>query len=160
VEADGHAVTLEVQGNMQALLNDVQAHFPDRLTAEINRRWADAGAQRLREFVGGGPVTNYLTARSGRSRDSVQATFSAQGGTLSASGPGIPIQEDGGTIRPKAPNGWLTFRIHQPGDGARATGRWVRTRQVRIRPRHMVRDAAQQALGLVPAFLDFALETP
>lgn len=150
-------MTLDVQGDLRALIADVQAHRPERLTAAINRQWAQEGAARLREYVGGGPMTTYLTARSGKARDSVRASWNAGGARLSASGPGMALQEEGGTILPRRGR-WLTFRLRQPWDGAEPTGQWIRTRKVKIPARHMVRDAATQALDDLPTFLDFALE--
>ena len=138
-------MSLEVDGDLRDWLAEIDALRPERLTLALNQAWAKNAAERLREYVGGGPVTRYLTFRSGAARESVQASADRQGGTLSASGPGLPYLEDGGIIRPKK-GLWLTFRLHEPWDGAEPTGRWVRARQVKIPARHMVRDAAEQAL--------------
>lgn len=141
-------MSLEIEGDLRAILNEIAQFAPDHLTPALNQAWAKEGAARLREYVGGGPVTNYLTMRSGAARDSVQATSDAHGGTLSASGPGMTYLEDGGVIRPR--NGlYLTFRLHEPWDGAEPTGNWVRVRQVNIPARHMVKDAAEQALDVL-----------
>lgn len=158
-------MTLNIEGDLRALIRDVEQQLPDRVTAEVNARWADAAAERLREYVGGGPMTRYLTARTGAARQSVTATHTSAGGTISATGPGMNLLEEGtaglpgGAIRPRRGK-WLTFRLRNPWDGAEATGNWVRVRQVRLRPRHMVRDAALQATAQLDAFVNFALETP
>ena len=149
-------MSLDVQGDLRDWLRELQALQPETLAARLNHAWADAGAQRLREYVGGGPVTTYLRLRSGAARDSVRGTWNAQGGTLEASGPGMALNEEGGTIRAKAGK-WLTFRIHEPHDGPQATGPWVRVRQVRIPARHPVRDAAMQALDTLGDHLDTIL---
>lgn len=157
-------MTLEIQGDLRALIRDVERQLPAHITAEVNTRWADAAAERLREYVGGGPMTRYLTARTGAARQSVTATHASAGSTISATGPGMEILEEGtarlpgGAIRPRRGK-WLTFRLRNPWDGAEATGNWVRVRQVRLRPRHMVRDAALQATAHLGAFVNFALET-
>lgn len=138
-------MSLDVQGSIEQMLREVRALQPARLTLALNRQWSEDAARRLRDNVGGGPGTRYLRARSGSTRARVRSTFNATGGSLSVSGPGVEIQEEGGEIRPK--NGkYLTFRLYAAGDGAVATGPWIRTRKVRIRARHMVRDAAQNAL--------------
>lgn len=145
-------MSFEVDGDLRAILAELAELHPDRLTSELNERWADEGAARLREYVGGGPVTNYLTARSGGTRDSVMAQATATGGTLSASSPGMELLEEGGVITPKRGE-YLTFRLYNAWDGAEPTGEWIRTRRVTIKARHPVRDAAQQALDLLPDFL-------
>lgn len=150
-------MSLEVTGDLRALLQDVRNQAPDRLAVRLNQAWADEASQRLREYVGGGPMTTYLTARSGQARDNVRAAFSATGASVTASGPGMALQESGGTILPR--NGqYLTFRLHQPWDGREPTGEWIRTRKVTIPARHMVRDAGNQALELMPDFLERLLE--
>lgn len=149
-------MSFEVDGDLRAWLADLQQLQPEALAARLNHAWADEGAQRLREYVGGGPVTAYLRMRSGNLRDNVQATWNAQGGTLGTSGPGLNFLEDGGTIKPRKGK-WLTFRIHEPWDGKEATGPWVRARQVTIPARHMVRDAAVQALDTLGDHLDTIL---
>ncbi|CAM3268267.1 hypothetical protein DESA109040_05905 [Deinococcus saxicola] len=138
-------MSFEVQGSIEQMLREVRALHPARLTLALNRQWAEDAAERLRDNVSGGPGSRYLQARSGKTRGRVRSTFNASGGSLSVSGPGTEIQEEGGTILPK--NGkYLTFRLYAAGDGAVATGPWIRTRKVRIRAKHMVRDAAQDAL--------------
>lgn len=149
-------MSLDVQGDLRAWLADLQRLRPEVLAERLNHAWADEASARLREYTGGGPVTAYLRMRSGKLRDSVQATWNAQGGTLSASGPGLTFLEDGGTIKPKKGK-WLTFRIHEAWDGEQATGPWVRMREVTIPARHMVRDAATQALDTLGDHLDTIL---
>ena len=86
----------------------------------------------------------------GMARRVLMAT--ATGGTLSASSPGMELLEEGGVITPKRGE-YLTFRLYNAWDGAEPTGEWIRTRRVTIKARHPVRDAAQQALDLLPDFL-------
>ncbi|MBB5234471.1 hypothetical protein [Deinococcus budaensis] len=148
-------MSFEVEGDLRALIQDVQT-LPEQLTTGLNHAWADEASRRLREYVGGGPVTSYLRMRSGAARDSVQATWNAQGASLSVSGPGMNFLEEGGTIRPRKGK-YLTFRIREPWDGEQATGPWIRARQVKIPARHMVRDAAVQALDTLGDHLDFIL---
>lgn len=150
-------MTLDIQGNLGALIRDVQRWRPDTLTAQVNRAWADEASERLRGYVGGGPMSTYLTARSGDARKAVRATVTARGAVLSATGPGMTFLEDGGTILPRRGK-YLTFRLHQPGDGRVATGQWIRTRKVVIPARHMVRDAGDQASDLLPTYLARLLE--
>lgn len=152
-------MTLSWDGELRDLITDVDRHRPERLAPRINHDWAQDAAARAREYLGGGPMTRYLTARSGRARASVRATSNAQGAQLTATAAGLNLLEDGGTIQAR-PGGWLTFRLSQPWDRDTPTGRWVRTRQVRIPARHMIRDAGDQAADRLPDFLDFALEAP
>lgn len=149
-------MSLEVEGDLRAWLAEIARLHPEQVATQLNHAWADEAEARLQEYVGGGPVTNYLRLRSGAARDSVEASWNAGGGELSASGPGLNLLEEGGVIRAK-PGGWLTFRIHEPWDGAQPTGNWVRVRQVRIPARHMVRDAAIQALDTLGDHLDTIL---
>lgn len=157
-------MTLDVQGDLRDWLREAQALHPDRLQPELNERWAQSAAEHLRDFVGGGPVTHYLTFRTGGAQRSVQATASATRATVSVTGPGMNVLEEGtgilpsGAITPKAGR-YLTFRIHRPWDGAEATGPWIRTTRVVIKPRYMVRDAATQALQGLDGWLDDLLET-
>lgn len=149
-------MTLEVQGDLRALLDELRHQQSGRLTLALNRAWAEEAARRVRQNVGGGPGTAYLRMRSGSTRNSVQTTANSQGATVSASGPGISLQEDGGTITAKRGK-WLTFRVYRPSDGPVATGPWRRVRQVRIRAKHPVRDAAMQALDTLGPHLDAIL---
>ena len=149
-------MTLDTEGDLRAWLDELRALQPEVLAERLNHTWAEDASQRLREYVGGGPLTNYLRARSGQTRESVRATWNALGGTLSASGPGLAIQEEGGVIKPRQ-GLWLTFRLYQPWDGKEPTGNWVRARQVKIPARHMVRDAATQALDVLGDHLDTIL---
>lgn len=155
-------MTLDVQGDLRDWLRELDTLRPERVAQRLNHEWADDARERLREYVAGGPVTNYLRLRSGAARDSVQATSDAQGGAVSATGPGMNVLEEGtailpgGVIKPRT-GLYLTFRIRQPWDGAQATGPWVRVREVRIKPRHMVRDAAVQAFDALGDHLDSIL---
>ncbi|MDV6376244.1 hypothetical protein [Deinococcus arenicola] len=145
---------LTVQGDLRTWLAEL-----DRLRSlpvRLNQGWAEDAAEQARKNLGGKGNTAYLRLRSGATRASVTVTANAGGATLSAGGPGLNFQEDGGVIKPKRGK-WLTFRIHEPSDGPQATGPWVRVRQVRIPARHPVRDAALYALDHLGDHLDSIL---
>lgn len=145
---------MEVQGDLRVWLAEINRlrSLPTRL----NQQWAQDAAGQARKNLGGSGSTAYLRMRTGATRASVRVTVTATGATLSASAPGLSFQEDGGVIRPKRGK-WLTLRIHEPSDGAQATGPWVRVRQVRIPARHPVRDAALHALNHLGDHLDSML---
>jgi len=54
---------------------------------------------------------------------------------------------------------YLVFRIHLPSDSARATGPWVRAKQVRIVKRPFMAPAAQQAIRNFGFHVQSALRT-
>ena len=122
---------------------------------ELNREWKDNAVLRLKEKYSGGPMSRYLTARSGKTRRNVRGRLVTGGAELSVSGPGVFLQEFGGIILPKKGtrlrNGrmipYLTFRLFQPQDTSKPTGRWVRVRSATIRAKYPARDSAREALA-------------
>lgn len=145
---------MEVQGDLNVWLREINRLRS--MPARLNQQWAEDAAEQARKNLGGKGDTAYLRMRSGNTAASVTAGADAQGASVSASGPGLNFQEDGGVIKPR--NGlWLTFRIHEPSDGMQATGPWVRVRQVRIPARHPMRDAALYALDHLGDHLDSIL---
>ena len=127
----------------------------------LARQWKDGAAHRAQEKYSGGPMSRYVTARTGKTRRSVRSRLTANGAEVSVSGPGVFAQEDGAVIQ--AGRGtpirsrstgqvlryipFLTFRLYEPGDTNKPTGRWVRARQVTIRAKHPLGDSAREALS-------------
>lgn len=144
-------IELAVTGSIDAMLASLDRLNPQVVSARLNVLWAVDAEKKLKEKYaqGGG---NYYTLRSGASRNSVRAQVTPTGAELSVSGPGVQANEYGATITAKAGN-WLTFRLFNPGDTTQATGNWVRVRQVVLKPKHAVRDSAEEALADLPLHL-------
>ena len=80
---------------------------------------------------------------------------------VSVSGPGVFAQEYGAVITPGRGTpirsrktgqvlryvSFLTFRLYQPSDTSKPTGRWVRARRVTIKAKHPLGDSAREALA-------------
>lgn len=139
---------------------------PETLSRRINRDLARDGELRLKEKYSGGPMSRYLTARSGKTREQVRGVVVGDAAVISVSGPQVQLLEEGGTITPKKGTPvrnrqgqilryipFLRFRLYEPQDTDTATGRWVMARRVTITARHPVRDSALEALGDVGLFL-------
>ncbi|MDL2342565.1 hypothetical protein QOL99_00180 [Deinococcus sp. MIMF12] len=127
---------------------------------ELATEWKDNAAHRLREKYSGGPMSRYVTSRTGRTRRSVRSRLTPTGAALSVTGPGVFSLEDGAEILPKRGTPvrgkggrilryipFLRFRLYTPTDTSQPTGRWVMARRVRIRARHPVRDSGREALA-------------
>ncbi|AZI45330.1 hypothetical protein EHF33_20690 (plasmid) [Deinococcus psychrotolerans] len=140
---------------------------PETLSRQINRDLARDGELRLKEKYSGGPMSRYLTARSGKTREQVRGIVIGDAAVISVSGPQVQLLEDGGTIVPKKGTPvrnrqgqilryipFLRFRLYEPQDTDTPTGRWVMARRVTIQARHPVRDTALEVLGDVGLFLD------
>jgi len=137
---------LQTTGSIDAMLASLDRLNPQVVSQRLNARWAAEAEKKLKaKYVEGGSG-NYYTLRTGGTRARVRAAVTLTGGELSVSGPGVRANEYGATIRAKAGN-WLTFRLYNPGDTTERTGNWVRVRQVVLKPKHAVRDSAQEALA-------------
>ncbi|WP_407540232.1 hypothetical protein Q0M94_02180 [Deinococcus radiomollis] len=149
-------IELAVTGSIDAMLASLDRHMPQVISEKLNVLWAADAEKKLKEKYAEGGGGNYYTLRSGASRNSVRATVTPTGAELSVSGPGVQANEYGATITAKAGN-WLTFRLFNPGDTTQATGNWVRVRQVVLKPKHAVRDSAEEALAELQIHLNEVL---
>jgi hypothetical protein len=139
-------IELAVTGSIDAMLASIDRLMPEVISQKLNVLWAADAERKLKEKYAEGGGGNYYTLRSGASRNSVRGVATPAEATLSVSGPGVVANEYGATITAKAGN-WLTFRLFNPGDTTERTGNWVRVRQVVLKPKHAVRDSAEEALA-------------
>ena len=139
-------IELAVTGSIDAMLASLDRLNPQVVSQKLNALWAADAGKKLAEKYADGGGGNYYTLRSGATRNSIRAEVTPNGAVLSASGPGVRANEEGATITARAGN-WLTFRLFNPGDTTQATGNWVRVRQVVLKPKHAVRDSAEEALA-------------
>ena len=139
-------IELTTTGSIDAMLASLDRHMPQVISQQLNVLWAADAEKKLKEKYAEGGGGNYYTLRSGASRNSVRVQVTATGALLSVSGPGVRANEYGATIRAKQGN-WLTFRLSNPGDTTERTGNWVRVHQVMLKPKHAVRDSAEEALA-------------
>lgn len=154
-------MTLSVEFDLAAWAEAVKAPTLEPQRKALAREWKDGAARRAQEKYSGGPMSRYLTARTGRTRRSVRSRLTPDGAEVSVSGPGVFAQEYGAVITPgrgtpirSRKTGqvlryvpFLTFRLYQPSDTSKPTGRWVRARRVTIKAKHPLGDSAREALA-------------
>lgn len=148
-------IIVQRSGNFTEVITSIPE--PEVMQTRLLQAWANKAEDFARMKARGGRSSLYLHYRTGSYHRGINGRVFLDRAEISVVHPGATLLEYGGVVRP-VKGQYLTFRLYRPSDGAIPTGRWVRTRQVRITGRRIIQSSAEEALMYVRGHLPLILQ--